>query len=74
MLDDLKMFGRYAAGLRGYLRSPLTTEQSRRVILQQREQREESLLRIFERGIYAQLRSPYRKLLEQHLNVGSNYN
>jgi hypothetical protein len=64
MLADLKMFAGYAVGLRGYLRQPLTPEQCRRNILHERKHRAESFLRVLERGIYAQPRSPYRKLLE----------
>jgi hypothetical protein len=67
-LAELKSFGRYAAGLRGYLRQPLTPDQARRNLSDHREHRAESFLRVVERGIYAQPRSPYRKLLE-HVGI-----
>ena len=63
MLDDLRMFARYAWGLKDYLRHTLTPEQYRRMLIDGLEKRDESLLRIIERGIYANPRSPYRKLL-----------
>lgn len=63
MLDDLKMFTRYAWGLNSYFRSTLTPEQCHRMLLTHLQNREESFLPILERGIYANPRSPYRKLL-----------
>ena len=63
MLNDLKMFARYAWGLNGYLRHTLTPEQCRYMLAHQLETREESFLCILERGIYPNPRSPYRKLL-----------
>src|SRR5579885_1795052 len=63
MLDDLRMLARYAWGLRGYLHHTLTPDQCRRMLTSGLENRDESFLRIIERGIYANPRSPYRKLL-----------
>jgi hypothetical protein len=64
MIDDLKMFFRYFSGLRSYLRQPLTPEGCRQKILRQLRDRNESFLRVAERGIYANPRSPYAKLLK----------
>src|SRR5687767_12079990 len=58
------MFLRYAAGLRGYLKRPLTREDCRRLLDCQVAQREESFLLILELGVYANRVSPYRRLLE----------
>lgn len=63
MFNDLRMFARYAWGLKGYLSQTLTPEQCRRMLMDGLENRDESFLRIIERGIYANPRSPYRKLL-----------
>ena len=62
-LAELRTFARYAGGLRGYLRQPLTPARCRHNLVHQREHRAESFLGMLERGIYAQPRSPYRKLL-----------
>ncbi len=64
MFNDLKMFARYACGLRGYLRKTLTPDECRQMLVHQLEIREESFLRILERGIYANPQSPYRRLLK----------
>lgn len=63
MFNDLKMFARYAWRLNSYFRHTLTPEQCRRMVLHHLESRDESLLSIVEHGIYANPRSPYRKLL-----------
>ncbi|HWP92022.1 MAG TPA: hypothetical protein VNN20_07485 [Thermodesulfobacteriota bacterium] len=63
MLNDLRMFARYARGLNSYLRHTLTPEECRCMLVRQLDAREESFLRILERGIYANPGSPYRKLL-----------
>jgi hypothetical protein len=64
MIDDLKMFFRYFSGLRRYLRHPLSPEECRQKIVGQLQDRSESFLRVIERGIYANPRSPYVKLLK----------
>jgi hypothetical protein len=64
ILDDLCMFARYVAGLRAFLRRPLSAEQSRLVIQRQLERREETFLQIVQAAIYGNPRSPYRPLLE----------
>jgi hypothetical protein len=57
------MFARYAWGLHGYLSHRLTPEECRRMLEDQLKSRERSFLRIVERGIYSNPRSPYLKLL-----------
>jgi hypothetical protein len=64
MFNDLRMFSRYAFGLNTYLRHTLTAQQCHQMITSQLEARNESFLGIMERGIYANPRSPYRKLLQ----------
>jgi hypothetical protein len=63
VFDDLRMFARYVAGLRSFLRRPLSPEECRRRIQQQLWNREDSFLRILEKGIFENARSPYQKLL-----------
>lgn len=63
MLDKLRMFGRYAFGLRSFLKHTLTPEECRQMIEDNLQHREENFLRILERGIYGNPKSPYRKLL-----------
>ena len=62
MLDDAKMILRYALGLRRFLERPLGPEECRQALEHQLKTREESFLRILERGIFAHPRSPYRRL------------
>src|SRR3972149_1791483 len=64
MFNDIKMFAGYAWGLKGYLRQTLTTEQCHQMIAYHLKTRDESFLRIMERGIYTNPRNPYYKLLK----------
>lgn len=54
---------RYAWGLKRFLQQPLTPTECRQRIVQQLRNREESFLRLLERGVFANPRSPYGKLL-----------
>lgn len=64
MLDDLRMFARFAAGLGGFLRQRTSVEECRRGLEQGLARREESFLNVVERAIYRCPGSPYRALLE----------
>lgn len=63
MLDDLKIFGRYAWGLKDFFRSALTPEDCTRMIKDQLQNREKSFLQILKLAIYGNAASPYLKLL-----------
>jgi len=63
VFDKLKMRSRYIFGLRRFLRQRLSSEQCRRMITEQLQNRGEMFLRILRQGIYENSRSPYRKLL-----------
>jgi hypothetical protein len=63
-LATLRMFGRYASGIRGFLKEQLNAEDCRRIVLNQKAHRQEGFLAMLERGVYDNPRSPYRKLLE----------
>jgi hypothetical protein len=63
-LDELAAFGRYAWGLREYLRRPLSPAECLRIVEEQLRSREESFLGVLEAGVFAQSSSPYRALLD----------
>src|SRR5688572_20764466 len=60
---DLRAFRRYTSGLPRFLEEPWSAERCLEGIRDRLHAREDNLLRIFERGIYAQPRSPFRALL-----------
>jgi len=60
--DELRTYRRFVQGLRGYLRSTLTSESARDVIQRCQEAREENFLRLVERGIFSYPKSPYLPL------------
>ena len=63
MLDDIRMFARYARGLPRFLRHSLTPEDCARLVTGHIQAKEESFLQLVERGIFLYPKSPYRKLL-----------
>ena len=62
-LGDLRMYGRFAWGLRAFLRQPLSLEQAQASIRKRVAEREANFLRLMERGVFGHPRSPYRALL-----------
>jgi hypothetical protein len=64
LLNDVAMYRRFAVGLRGWLKRPLTAADCAAMLARQRASFEGSFLRILAQGVYANRRSPYRKLLE----------
>jgi hypothetical protein len=64
LVEDLKMYGRFTTGLRGYFRHRLTLDEARSIVLQRLEQREENFLRILKRAVYGYSESPYLALLK----------
>jgi hypothetical protein len=63
LLEDVRMTWRFATGLFRFLREPLTETLSRRLLQEQLHNRNESFLRLVERGIFGNPRSPYLPLL-----------
>jgi hypothetical protein len=57
------MYWRLATGLRGFLKEPLSLQQSRELIKQRLANREKNLLTLVKRAIYENQHSPYLKLL-----------
>ncbi|HLF71285.1 MAG TPA: hypothetical protein VI759_03965 [Dehalococcoidia bacterium] len=56
---------RYALGLRGFLRHSIDLEGARSLLQSHLARREASFLKVIERGVYAQRKSPYRWLLQR---------
>lgn len=64
LFNQAAAYRRLAWGLKDFLREPLTLEQSREIIRQGLQNREQSLLVMVKRAIYDNTASPYLKLLE----------
>lgn len=64
-MNDLRMYGRFAVGLRGFLRRRIDLETARETVRRRFDEREDRFLRIVERGIYAHPESPYLPLLRE---------
>ena len=58
------MYGRFAAGLRRFLRRRMTLRQAEAFIREQLRERERNFLRPIELGVCGDSRSPYRPLLK----------
>ena len=64
ILADMKMYGRFAWGLRGFLRRTISLEEAKAIVRRRIAERENSFLRLVERGIFGYPRSPYLPLLK----------
>jgi hypothetical protein len=64
MFADFKMYWRFAAGLRDFLRHTISLEEAREIVRQRMADREKNFLRLVERGIFGYPRSPYLPLLK----------
>jgi hypothetical protein len=64
LLEQAAAYRRLAWGLKGFLREPLTLEQSRQIIRRGLQNREQSLLVMVKKAIYDNQASPYLRLLE----------
>jgi hypothetical protein len=64
ILADLKMYARFAWGLRGFLRETITLEEAKAIVRRRMAEREANFLRLVERGIFGYPRSPYLPLLK----------
>ncbi len=63
LFSQVRMYWRFAWGLREFLKEPITLEQSRKIIKQRLGNREQHLLAIVKKAIYENEKSPYLKLL-----------
>lgn len=64
ILADLRMYGRFAWGLRGFLRHTLSLEEAKTIIKRRMAERETNFLRLVKRGIFGYPKSPYLPLLK----------
>jgi len=64
MLNDMKMYARYARGLQGFLRHTISLAEARAIVRRRMAERETNFLHLLERGIFANSRSPYRALVQ----------
>lgn len=64
LLRDAKMYGRFALGLRSFLRHPITLADAKAVVRSRLKDREANFLRLVEKGIFGYPRSPYLPLLK----------
>jgi hypothetical protein len=64
MLDDLAMFLRFATGLGRWLRSPLSLEDSRRLVDRSLQDRERNFLLLLKRAVFGYPKSPYLALMK----------
>lgn len=65
LLSDLRMYGRFALGMRSFLRNKMTLEQARTIVRERLARREESFLGIVRDRIFGYARSPYLPLLKE---------
>jgi len=61
-LRDARMAGRYASGLRRFLRTPITQERARELLTRQEQTREQHFLTIVERHAFGRPDGPYFRL------------
>ncbi len=64
ILSDMKMYGRFAWGLRGFLSHTITLEEARAIVAKCMAEREKNFLHMVKRGIYGYPKSPYLPLLK----------
>lgn len=64
-LDDMLKYGRFAIGLRRFLREKVTLEMAREDIRRRLQERETNFLRVAEKGIFGHAKSPYHPLLKE---------
>jgi hypothetical protein len=68
LLNDLRGYARFAAGLHGYLKHPLTLDEGRRIALDLQSRRGENFLRLMGMGVFGYPDSPYMRLM-QHAGI-----
>lgn len=62
-VNDLKMYWRFASGLREFVRHTISLKEAREIVRRRMAEREDNCLRLIERGIFGYPRSPYLPLL-----------
>ncbi len=64
MLRQAYMYGRFVLGLRGFLRDTITPDEARQAVVGRLDRRQETLIRMAQRGFFGLPTSPYRELFE----------
>lgn len=64
ILSDFKMYGRFAWGLRSFLRHTISLEEAKAIIQQRMTKGETNFLRLVRKGIFGYPKSPYLSLLK----------
>jgi len=64
VLVDLKMYGRFAAGIPRFLHHPLSLQEAGAIVQRRMAERTTNFLRLVERGIFGYPQSPYVPLLK----------
>jgi len=63
-LDDLKMYVRFAWGLKSFLRHRISLEEAKEIVKKRLEDRETNFLRLVRKGIFGYPKSPYLPLMK----------
>jgi hypothetical protein len=63
LIDEWKMYARFAWGLRAFLRHTVTLEEARAEVRRRLEERELNFVRLVRKGVFGYPRSPYRPML-----------
>lgn len=63
-VNNLKMYGRFCLGLKGFLKEKITLEQAKQSIKERILHREENFLKIIKKGIFENKGSPYLPLFK----------
>jgi hypothetical protein len=64
ILTDLKMYARFALGLRRFLRHTISLDEAKKIVKQQMIDREKNFMHLIKRGIFGYPKSPYLPLLK----------
>ncbi|MGB5661595.1 MAG: hypothetical protein WBO54_19155 [Thermoanaerobaculia bacterium] len=64
LINDLKMYARFAAGLPFHLRRTLSLDEAEAIVRQRMSERDRNFLRTVERGIFGQGENPYQWLFK----------
>jgi hypothetical protein len=64
LVDETRIYWRFASGLRAFLKEPVTLEQAHRIIRARLQHREDNVLASVKTTIYERSNSPYLKLLQ----------
>ena len=62
--DPLRMYARFALGLKGFLKQRISLEEAKKMVLGRMAERERSFLQLMERAVFGYSRSPYLPLLK----------